>query len=193
MSDGYSAIATRHRQFISTAAGKKWRVATETFRMKRFRLCLATFAVIAAAILIYDSSSIAWVGHTDLEIAFHVVDAETGQPIEGAAIDVKQDAGGFCEDASAREFELLTDQNGQALHLSRSCMCFGTQSRLKFKDTFSVHLPWWHFRVSADGHETSKAQDLDVPEHIRRAKWVAPGFARLAVQVELARSAASVD
>src|SRR5262249_48273690 len=147
--------------------------------MKRFWLCLAPFVVIAVAILIYDSFRIAWVGHTDLEIEFRIMSADTGESIEGAAIAVKQDAGGFCEDTSAREFELHTDQDGKAQRVAKSCMCFGTQSRLKFTDTYAVHLPSWRFRVSADGYRPSATQDLDVPEYIRKTKRAAPGTARL--------------
>jgi hypothetical protein len=161
--------------------------------MKRFWLCLSSLAVIAVAVFIYDSSRVVWVGHTDLEVEFHVVDADTGEPVEGAAIAVRQDAGGFCEDTSAREFELLTDGDGEAQRVSHSCMCFGTQSRLKFTDTYFVHLPWWHFRVSAGGHKTSTTQDLDVPAYIRKAKRAAPGIARLVVQVELARDGGAPD
>jgi hypothetical protein len=110
-----------------------------------------------------------------------------GQTLEAAAIDVMQDAGGFCEDRSELRFELVTDLNGRVRRLCRSCMCFGTQSGLKFKDTYAVHLPKWHFRVSADGYESTEQQYLDTPDYIRQAKRVAPGIARLAVHVALRR------
>ena len=155
--------------------------------MKRFGLWLVPLAVIAGGVFLYDSFGIAWVGHTDLEIEFLVVDAHTGQTLEAAAIDVMQDEGGFCEDRSEQRFELFTDRNGQARRVCRSCMCFGTQSGLKFKDTYRVHLPYWHFRVSANGYESSEQQDLSIPRYIKQAKQVDPGIARLVVPVALRR------
>jgi hypothetical protein len=61
----------------------------------------------------------------------------------------------------------------------------GTQSGLWFTNTFVVHLPWWRFRVVAEGYEPGEWTVLDVPEHIRQARRAGPRRAKLVVPIAL--------
>ena len=126
-----------------------------------------------------------WVGSTDLGVVFVVTDDATGAPVLGARVEVLQSSGGFYEDREEREFALITDVDGLARRECRRSMCFGTRSGLGFTDTFVVHLPYWRFRVFADGHEPVEWTELDVPEYIRRARRAGPGKAELVVPLSL--------
>jgi hypothetical protein len=131
-----------------------------------------------------------WVGSTDLEVEFVIVTADTGQPVPGARIEIRSE-GGFYEGRETREFVLLTDGSGVARKECRNNMCCGTRSGLGFTDTFSVHLPWWQFRVSATGFESSEwVYLLDVVRDRQRADRIGPGKAKLVVPVSLQKKPA---
>jgi hypothetical protein len=57
--------------------------------------------------------------------------------------------------------------------------------RAGFTDTFVVHLPYWRFRVVADGYEPGEWTELDVPQYIRQARRAGPRKAKLVVPVSL--------
>lgn len=133
--------------------------------------------------------TIQWVGHTNLEIDFAVTDATTGSPIRGARVEV-QSEGGFYEENFKQDFVLTTDVGGNARRECRQSMCFGTESGLRFTDTFAVHLPYWRYRVVADGYEPIEWADLDVLELRRQVRRDGPGKAKLVVPVSLHRRAA---
>ena len=153
--------------------------------MKRWRLWLVGLAAIPLAVWGCDRlQTIHWVGHTDLEIEFVVTEAATGQPVEGAKIAVVSE-GGFYREREEKELTLVTGQDGIASRVCHDSMCFGTQSGLRFKDTFVVHLPWWHYRVTADGFEPSELAYLVVLEYIRQVKRIGPGAAKLIVPVSI--------
>src|SRR5215207_5993454 len=153
-------------------------------RRWRNRLFLAA-VVVPLLIWGYDRlQGIYWVGSTDLDVAFAVTDAGTGGPIPGARVEV-QSEGGFYEERDEQEFVLVANSDGVARKECRNSMCFGTQSGLRFTDTFVVHLPWWRFRVTADGYESGDWTEMDVPENVRRAQRSEPGKAKLVVPVTL--------
>jgi hypothetical protein len=127
-----------------------------------------------------------WVGGTDLEVVFVVTDADSGSPIPGAEIKVWSE-GGFYEGPDKGEFALLAGARGEARKVCRDSMCFGTRSGLGFTDTYVVHLPFWHFRVVAPGHEPSEWVDLDVLEYRRQVQRAGPRRARVVVPVSLHR------
>jgi hypothetical protein len=136
--------------------------------------------------------TIQWVGWTDLEIELLVADTTTGQPVEAATIEVHSE-GGFYEEREPQRFTLVTDREGVAKRVCRRSMCCGTQSGLKFTDTYVVHLPRWRFRVSAPDCQASKWIDLDVPEYIRQVQRVGPGAAKLVVRVPLQKATAQAS
>ena len=132
------------------------------------KLLLVVLGVVGIALLLPCVQSIKWVGHTDLEIRFSVTDGKTGAPIKDATIHILAEPGGFCEEREKRRFTLVTDENGQAKYLCKSCMCFGSKSA--FEDTFAVHLPWWWFHATAPGYLDLEPEYLDVLEHAHRVK-----------------------
>jgi hypothetical protein len=136
------------------------------------------------------SQRIYWVGSTDLEVEFRVSAAGSGAPVPGARVEV-QSEGGLYEEHEKQEFMLETDAGGVSRKECRGSMCFGTQSGLRFTDTYVVHLPWWRFRVSAPGYEASEWANLDVPEYVHQVQQVGPRRARLVVPVSLQESRAS--
>jgi hypothetical protein len=155
--------------------------------MARRRLMWLLLALIAAPLLVcgYDSlNTIYWVGSTDLEVEFDVTAVGSGAPVPGAQVEV-QSEGGFYEEDTKQAFVLDADANGVARKDCRDSMCFGTQSGLRFTDTFDVHLPWWRFRVAAPGYEPSEWVNLDVMEYVRQVRQVGPRRARLVVPVSL--------
>ncbi|MBS0266544.1 MAG: hypothetical protein JSS02_31730 [Planctomycetes bacterium] len=155
--------------------------------MKRRLIWLAALvATVLLAVIVYDSTGFTWVGHTDLRIQFVVVDARTGQGIKGARIQVKQREGGFCADRTAQEFELLTDESGMTSRICEGCMSFGTQSGLKFTDTYSAHTPRWQARITAKGYRESEEIDIEGnPVYRRHIRRVGTGAAEMVVRVAL--------
>jgi hypothetical protein len=143
---------------------------------------------VALVVLFIDAWAISWVGRTDLEVVFVVVDGATGEPVEGADVAV-QSGGGFYADEGrdAQGFALRTDAAGEARRVCHRSMSFGTQSGLRFTDTFAVHLPWWRFRVSAPGYEPVAA-NLDELEHRRAVEQTGKGQSRVVVRVFLHQS-----
>jgi hypothetical protein len=127
-----------------------------------------------------------WVGSTDVEVEFAVADAETGQPLPGATVQVRQEPGGFCKDQPAPQFSLVADATGGVKRLSEHCMCFGTRGL--GKDTFAVHLPLWQFQGSAPGYTPSEWIDLNDFDRFVRKVRRERGMARLLVTVELRKA-----
>ncbi len=129
--------------------------------------------------------SIDWVGYTDLEVVFEVSDAGSGDPVDGARVEILQYQGGFYEEKDEKAFELITGAGGVAAKECRGSMCYGIRSGLRFTDTFGVHLPWWRFRVTASGYEPGEWVELDVSEYGRQVRRIGPHRDCLMVPVSL--------
>lgn len=159
------------------------------FSLRTLLISMAVVAVVLGIVAALPplAQSIKWVGHTDLDVRFVVIDTDTGQAIPNATIHVRAEPGGFCEDTESREFTITTDANGHAMHHCKNCMCFGSESA--FEDTFAVHLPWWRFHVTAVGYMDTAPQYLDVPK-IRRQVQRGKPSATLEVPISLRKSAA---
>lgn len=127
---------------------------------------------------------IAWVGDTNLEVAFAVTDAATGRPVLGASVDVQSD-GGLYEERDKQAFVLTAGDDSIARKECRNSMCFGTQSGLCFTDTFVVHSPLWQYRVKAVGYNSTEWDDLDVPALHRLVRRDGPNKVTLVVPVSL--------
>jgi hypothetical protein len=150
---------------------------------------LLPLGIIALLVWGYDRCEmILWVGATDLEVGFVVTEAGSDRPIPGAVVEVVQSAGGFYDERDTNEFTLRADAGGVARKVCRHSMCHGAQSRLGFTDTFVVYLPWWRFRVCADGYSPSEWVNLDVPEYKRLARRTGPGKAEVVLRVSLQKS-----
>ena len=144
-------------------------------------LILVTLGVACIMVIPFLQSK-KWVRRTDLKIRFIVTDEETGTAIKDAIIHVRAERGGFCEERGERQFDLVTDDRGNAQRLCRNCMCFG--SRGAFEDTFALHLPWWSFQVSAPGYISTKSMYLNVPERVQDVKRE-DGRATLSIAIAL--------
>jgi hypothetical protein len=125
-----------------------------------------------------------WVGSTDLEVEFAVTDAATADPLPGARVEVKS-YGGFYSEDFKQEFTLAADAAGLARKECRHSMCFGTSSGLHFTNSIAVHLPFWSYRVVAEGYQPSEWAYLDVLEQRRQVQRAGPGRAMLVVPVSL--------
>ena len=133
----------------------------------------------------YDRAyMIMWVGSTDLTVEFAVTDADTDHPIPGARVEIDSQ-GGFYEERDKQIFALVADEGGVARKECRESMCFGTQSALRFTDTYVVHMPFWYFRVVAEGYEPTEWEYIDDTELVRKVQRTGPRKARLVVPVSL--------
>lgn len=131
---------------------------------------------------------IKWGGHKDLEIIFSVIDRETGQPLQGAKVEILEEDASSCADRGKAPFVLSTDLEGKARHLSKYCRCGGTSGG--GKDDFAIDIPGWLVRVSAPGYSGIDNFYLDTPENqrlVRRGK----DFASLEVQIQLSAAPAA--
>lgn len=155
-----------------------------------FWVCLLLSGVVIALMLVSASTATSWVGHTDLQGMFVVVDADTMVPIEGATVHFRapDEGGGFCleerDESRERAFSLTTDSVGKAGRRWTSCMCFGTD--VGRKSTFHLHLPWLWYQVTAPGYSDTPWSYLDDRYYqglVRRK----PGVATLEVKVLLHR------
>ena len=111
--------------------------------------------------------TIAWVGSTDLEIEFIVLEVMTSDPVPGATIDIHSE-GGLYEEREPRDFALVTGPDGRMTYLCRNCMTCG-RSGPKI-NTFAVSLPMWLYQVSAAGYETTGKIGLESTENHRNVQ-----------------------
>jgi len=115
-------------------------------------------------------------------VQFIVVDAVTGKPIDAAEIDVVHVDVDFCREKE-KKFTLRTDKNGIASRMCHDDMICGTQSGLRFTDTYSVYEPSWVFKVAAPGYKTTELHNLldMLRESGQRAERVKVGTAKLVI------------
>jgi len=128
---------------------------------------------------------IRWLGSDDLDIEFVVTDADSGEAISGACVEV-QSEGGYEEDYP-QVFSLGSGQDGTASKLCRQCTSVGQESGLKITDTHVVYPPHWGFRASAGGYEQSQWSSLETTENVPRVQWDGTGPAKLVVPIALKR------
>ncbi|QJX01208.1 hypothetical protein [Frigoriglobus tundricola] len=146
--------------------------------------------VVALALGAIDSGRVYWVGGTDLEVQFVVVDAGSGVPITGAEVTVRSGGGwytGADQEREAGGFALPTDTNGSACRVCRNNWVVGEDSGLGFTHIRSVYMPRWSFRVSAPGYLITEPAILDQPEFQVSVRRVSPGADKLEIRVPLHR------
>jgi hypothetical protein len=143
---------------------------------------LAVTAVLVLTVVGYDRMlTIIWDGYTNLEVEFLVTDAATGEPVNGARINVHSE---FPPRDAEQDFSLVTDEGGIARHACTR-MSSGKESGLGFTKTFSVSLPEWAFRVSAPGYETSELLSLPFSKYGRQVQRLGGGQTKLVVRVPI--------
>jgi len=99
-----------------------------------------------------------WVSHCDLEITFVVMDADTGDPVSGAAVRVVH-----AELARDRENlpSFTTDTNGTAIHWCRGVTCSGSSNTvMPWRNTFGAQLPSWMVQAVAPNYGEGEIQEL---------------------------------
>lgn len=126
-------------------------------------LILAAFGALLAL-----GTTAKWVGHTDVEVCFVIVDGKGSRPVPHAVVHVRNTGEGLCDDREPQEFTIEADAHGRAKRLCKGCMCGGSQGVLE--DSFSVSLPGWWFHASASGYFDSPTELLCVPEYCRSAQ-----------------------
>jgi hypothetical protein len=94
--------------------------------------------------------TILWVGSTDLNVVFVVLDRDTKERISGA--DVEFGSYGHDEGFSG-EVRLKTDAVGVAFHVIENVRSSGRSGALEWKETFVVNVPYWQYRITAVGYE----------------------------------------
>lgn len=156
-------------------------------------VCSALLTLMGLAVWGIDRmQTVMWVGGTNLHVEFAVIDANSGNPIPGARIEIRCDGsfydGGWEEDRE-KPFELRTDRDGIAQRVCRNNRCIGTQSGLCFTNTRVVYVPNWHVRVSADGYDASSS--LDVHEKYQgKVRHEGMQNDRLPIQIALMKAGA---
>jgi hypothetical protein len=128
---------------------------------------IGLIAVVLLLLFLPSTQTIDWVGATDLEIEFAVLEAMTSDPVPGATIKIHSE-GGLYEERDPRDFALVAGPDGRAVHVCRNCMCSG-RSGPKI-DTFGVSLPRWLYQVSAPGYETTGKINLESRENHRNVQ-----------------------
>jgi hypothetical protein len=131
---------------------------------------------------------ILWVGSTDLRVAFAVTDAQTGEPLPGATVQVHSD-GAFPEDRPPWDLTVTTDSEGVASCRPSKTRTCGRGSVLPWRNTFSVYVPIWTYQVHAPGYAPSERIALHPPDHSRMVRRTKVG-AELTIPVALDRSPA---
>jgi hypothetical protein len=111
-------------------------------RLLSVLVCFACFAAFGIAVWVIDRSQTdKWVGCADLSVEFAVTDADSGQPIPNARINIHCE-GGFYDEVEADHkapFDLLTNGEGIATRLLRNSRVIGSVSRLRFTDTYRIY------------------------------------------------------
>lgn len=165
---------------------------TTITRLERAGLLLLTAAP-PALVLSCNAQVAIWVGHTNLMVEFTVSDAETGEPIPAARVEVQQAEGGFRDDHDKREFVLVADSAGV---IGRECpgtTCTGRSNNLGSVDTFDAYLPQWRFRALAEGFETGEWIELNALQRQgkARAQRTGRGKSRVVLPVSLRKRRAN--
>lgn len=154
------------------------------------RTTLIVLGVLALAVVLYDRLQvIRWVGSTELIVEIHVIDVETGQPVDGAVLDI------YAEDkrlVDGREnpVRFIAAQDGIVRHVIPSMTTGGTQSGQRFTDTYSVRpLDWMILSVTASGYQSPEPFSLTDPPYRRKTVPVGPGKDQFVVPIAVRKSA----
>ena len=153
-----------------------------------WRIGVFVLSVLALGLWGYDRAwTELWIGATELKVEFVVTDAETGQHVGGAEINLR-DEGRLTDERPEATWTSTTDAAGITLR-SVDAVCTGRQSGLKITDTYSVRCPWWYYRVKAPGYELLNWTPLQGDEQRRRAERVGPRASRLVVPIAIRKRA----
>ena len=134
----------------------------------------------AALLLLYDRAlMMLGVGSTDLMIVLVVVDADSGDPISNAQIEV------YPEGRRNDPFTMTTNTEGVATELCRETITTSRESGLGLTFTETVAVPWRRYQIHAEGYLVSDLIELDrhLPVH-RSGPYYSAVVMTLAMQPE---------
>ena len=109
------------------------------FTVLSLMVAVAVLSVVTA-VLIRLSPEAAWVGFASIPLEFVILDAPTGQPLEGASVRLIE---------STPEYDAITAADGRAKFVIHA-MITGRSSLVR--DTRSVKYAWT-LSVTCDGHQ----------------------------------------
>jgi hypothetical protein len=125
-------------------------------------------------------------GYTDLTISFFVTEVSSRLPIPNAQVEV-QSFGGLDDGGDVqRHFVLTTDHEGIASEVcprNRMTVAIGL-----VMNRTSVSMPYWRFRVAAEGFMRSDWIDLYGLDYRAKVRRTEPGKSRLVIPTTLQRS-----
>jgi hypothetical protein len=92
------------------------------------------------------------VGHTKVRISFVVLDADTGEPVEGASIQLRD--ADYADDPDLQPYNLdfETGTDGSASVLLNLQFTSSTDSAHRLL-SFHVRYPYWDMRIRREGYE----------------------------------------
>jgi hypothetical protein len=130
------------------------------FTIRWMMVAVAVIAVVNA-VLIHFYPGEDWVGHASIRLEFVILDAPTGQPLEGASIRLVE---------VAPEYEAITEADGRAKIVIDATVC--GQSSL-VRNTRVVNYAWT-LLVTCNGHRRVNQDLSEVTRGPRYHSDVAP-------------------
>jgi hypothetical protein len=119
----------------------------------KFRLIvigLVVAGIVALLCFIASTGTTFALGSRNLEMLFVVTDAETGEPIPNASIDLLMEAGAWNKEEGV--VQLVTDDEGRVRHVHENNSCEDVIRPFRKKETL-IDLTWASVNVSAKGYE----------------------------------------
>ncbi|MBA4186536.1 MAG: hypothetical protein C0467_00815 [Planctomycetaceae bacterium] len=156
---------------------------------KRVRTALIVLSLVAITAALFDRLfCIKWIGNTELTVEFAITDAETGQPVVGATLDIHSETK-YSRPGEEDKFQLRSDHDGVARVVIPHNTCIGDTSGLRFTDIRVVYPPQWTIlRINAQGYQKSEEFCFFDPRYRQPIVRLARGKDRLVVPIMLRKS-----
>lgn len=153
---------------------------------QRLILLIMALSGVGTAFVFATSTTVRWVGHTDVTVRFVVTDAATGALLSGALIHINTDTPESRPDPETPQFALTTDARGEAEYHFHQLRCSGGQG--SFENSYNLALPYWDIDATCTQYEPQKDVRLVSPETQRQVK---PGALDrvISIPIRLARAA----
>jgi hypothetical protein len=149
-------------------------------------LVLPVLAVLVV-VLVLLNPTMRGIGGTDLTVEFVITDAESGQPIDSAALHIHSE-GGFYADNYTQDFRLVTDSEGIARSVCHENRYTSRSGGLWSTNTFAVYLPDWFITVIARDYQTTESLYLKDIRPRRAAERTGKGQSRVVVPISLRKA-----
>jgi hypothetical protein len=141
----------------------------------RYVIPISVGAILIVVFVFPTIRFVYWVGSTNLELKFQILDADTESAIANAHVNVLHEETTFSKQISV-PFELSTNEQGIATLLCENCRCAGKEGGWgpTRPNSFGMYLPGWYLDVSAPGYRNSEPFFLsDFGQQIQRGEHVA--------------------